>query len=765
MTFCYMGASDFLRSRLLLLAVAIATGIGALVGIQLMDSRAALLNRAQAANMNLLFTVSHVMDSALQAADRSLRYTVSMTAQLERMAIENGADQEGVYEALRDARKDLFYPQLVDERYGVQVILDDKGTVVTTSRQTPSRRINFSHRPYFLAHLHQSNLGFYLSSPFVSEFDDQPSVAMSRRWEREDGSFGGVVVQTLKLASLNSLFSSFQLGPDSGISVLLKDGSVLTHFPYDADMMSKSVEGMDWFNRFRRHRQGSYTGLAGLGPVEGLHVYRTLDNYPVILTVTQASDTLLEPWVHNARWLGLATLILMGACVWLAWLAEQRMAAQRLAAARLGRARQELQTIVESLPVLVSYWDDQLINRMANTAHREWTGLWPEEMLGKHGSIWLDEEQLRRLQPRFDAVLAGDAQLFEWELRDIKGNLRHVIVNYIPDRQNGVVKGFFAMVTDITDRRVVEVALLDEKERFRVILESIKDGVITTTRDGQILYLNPAAAEMIGWSLHEVRGKLIDQVMKLEDPHGIAQRSILRDVLATEKALEGRVEQVLIGPRGERTHIESWAAPIFDEQGQMRGAVNVFHEIGQVRKMANRMAHLAQHDALTGLPNRRMLDQAGERSLAVARGLDRGLAVLYLDLDGFKQVNDEYGHAVGDELLIAVTRRLARQLRAADRLYRQGGDEFVVWAESVQNLEEAERLSQRLIECCQTPVSCASGHFTVTLSIGISLFPDDGDEPGELIQRADRGMYAAKNAGRNQYARVSLEVSGRENVQ
>src|SRR5690606_18692866 len=119
--------------------------------------------------------------------------------------------------------------------------------------------------------------------------------------------------------------------------------------------------------------------------------------------------------------------------------------------------------------------------------------------------------------------------------------------------------------------------------------------------------------------------------------------------------------------------------------------------------------------------------------------------------DGFKQVNDEYGHAVGDELLIASTRRLSRQLRATDRLYRQGGDEFVVLMNSIADVREAEQLAMRLITCCQSAVSTSAGPFSVTVSIGLAVYPNDATELGDLIQKADRGMYAAKNAGRNCY--------------
>ena len=134
------------------------------------------------------------------------------------------------------------------------------------------------------------------------------------------------------------------------------------------------------------------------------------------------------------------------------------------------------------------------------------------------------------------------------------------------------------------------------------------------------------------------------------------------------------------------------------------------------------------------------------------------LAVLYLDLDGFKQVNDEYGHAIGDKLLVAVTRRMSARLRASDSLYRQGGDEFVVLMERVAAYEEAERLAMRLIESCQLPVGISGQRFTVTVSIGISLYPDDAANLTDLVQHADRGMYAAKGRGRNRHARIDRSL-------
>src|SRR5690606_3022209 len=430
--------------------------------------------------------------------------------------------------------------------------------------------------------------------------------------------------------------------------------------------------------------------------------------------------------------------------------------AQRGTAQQLRQAQHELRTILDGLPVMIGYWDKNLVNRMSNEAHREWLGREPSQMVGRHIDDLLTPERRALLQPHIDRALAGEPQYFESVLPDQAGRPRYASSIFIPDYDGGQVKGFFVMVTDVSKRKKAEVALFQEKERFRIILDSIKDGVITTNPEGKIRYVNPAAAALIGWGLDEARGKPIESVMRIEAPEGGPPNSCpLRDALNSRKALQKKVEHVLISRDGTRTHIEHSSAPLLDEQGQLSGAVLVFHEAGHGRAIANKMTHLAQHDALTGLPNRRRLDLVGNAALEAAKAEGRCLAVLYLDLDGFKQVNDAYGHAVGDDLLIAVTRRLSARLRSSDGLYRQGGDEFIVLMTDVASLDEARRLADRLIESCRSPVSVAGIPLAVTVSIGIGLYPDDADDLATLILRSDRAMYMAKNSGRNRYVCVS----------
>src|SRR5690606_32331201 len=147
--------------------------------------------------------------------------------------------------------------------------------------------------------------------------------------------------------------------------------------------------------------------------------------------------------------------------------------------------------IVDSIPVLVAYWDKNLINRMSNIAHQQWFGLKPEEILGRHIKDVVGEQPFMESRRHFETALAGAVHSFERPLTDANGTLRHIVVTLVPDWEAGVVKGLFVLAADVTDIKETEMALFQQKERFRVILQSINDGVITSDPEGRVIYLNP----------------------------------------------------------------------------------------------------------------------------------------------------------------------------------------------------------------------------------------------------------------------------------
>jgi diguanylate cyclase (GGDEF)-like protein len=197
--------------------------------------------------------------------------------------------------------------------------------------------------------------------------------------------------------------------------------------------------------------------------------------------------------------------------------------------------------------------------------------------------------------------------------------------------------------------------------------------------------------------------------------------------------------------------IEDSAAPIHDRHGRTTGAVIVFHDVSAARQMSAQLAHLAQHDFLTDLPNRLLLRDRLQQALSSARRRGGQVAVLFLDLDRFKHVNDSLGHSVGDRLLQEVATRLRHSVRRSDTVGRLGGDEFVVVLPELTALENAGTSAAKLLSALTVPYSIGSDHLHVPASIGISVYPDDAEDADTLLGNADTAMYHAKQDGRNTY--------------
>ena len=208
---------------------------------------------------------------------------------------------------------------------------------------------------------------------------------------------------------------------------------------------------------------------------------------------------------------------------------------------------------------------------------------------------------------------------------------------------------------------------------------------------------------------------------------------------------------ILVRRDGFESAVEDSAAPIHDRSGKVTGAVIVFHDVSAARAMSQKMAHLAQHDFLTDLPNRTRLNHRIANASALDRRHRRQRAVLFLDLDGFKHVNDTLGHRIGDALLQSIAQRMVACVRGADTVSRQGGDEFVILLSEIGHARDAALSAEKLLLALAAPHSISGNELQLTASIGISVYPDDGEDAETLIRCADTAMYQAKKKGRNNY--------------
>lgn len=286
----------------------------------------------------------------------------------------------------------------------------------------------------------------------------------------------------------------------------------------------------------------------------------------------------------------------------------------------------------------------------------------------------------------------------------------------------------------------------------QISLESIGDGVLVVNPQGKVIYLNRVAETLTGWPRGVAIGCSVEQVFLIVN--GTTRQrepSPSQRAIDEGQAVELALGSVLIRRDGTDIAIEDSAAPILNHLGKTAGAVIVFHDASQSRSAIQEMSHLAQHDFLTGLPNRVLLMERLTQAIGMANRHNKQVALLFLDLDNFKTINDSHGHSAGDQLLREVAADIEACLRATDTVSRHGGDEFIVLLTEIEDSQSAAQIAEKLLARFAEPRVVEGQEVQVTLSIGISVYPESGIDAETLMGNADNAMYASKEAGRNSY--------------
>jgi diguanylate cyclase (GGDEF)-like protein/PAS domain S-box-containing protein len=314
----------------------------------------------------------------------------------------------------------------------------------------------------------------------------------------------------------------------------------------------------------------------------------------------------------------------------------------------------------------------------------------------------------------------------------------------------------------MVERAGIAEALYDEKERAQVTLNSIGDAVMSTDVWGQVTYLNVVAENLTGWSREEAAGHPVAEVFRIIDAAtGEAAQNPIALAIREDKTVALTPNCVLIRRDGVEAAIEDSTAPIHDRRGQVTGAVMVFHDVSTARALSSKMSHLAQHDNLTDLPNRLLFSDRLTEAIAMAHRYRRKLAVLFLDVDRFKHINDSLGHDIGDRLLQSMARRVRACVRSSDTVSRQGGDEFVILLTEVTHTQDAAVSAEKILLALRAPHRIDPHDVNVTASIGIATYPDDGTEVETLMKHADFALLHAKDSGRNNYQFFKPDMNAR----
>ena len=381
--------------------------------------------------------------------------------------------------------------------------------------------------------------------------------------------------------------------------------------------------------------------------------------------------------------------------------------------------------ILAGIPGMVAYWDRDLRNHLANDAYVEFFGLTPEQMHGMHIRDVLGPKLYELNLPYMERALAGEEQLFDREIPTPSGALRYTQASYVPDVIDGEVRGFFVLVTDITARRAAEIALAEERERFRTLFESVPIGALILGPGGRIVDLNAAAVTLVSRSREQLTEMTVLDITHPDDRDETAER-LAR--IASGDIDAFHLEKRFLNADGETIWTQVDATRL--ASGDDWRLVEQIQDVSERHHHEQQLMHLADHDALTGLLNRRALARELDRLQSTAERYGHDGALLLVDLDHFKNVNDTLGHKAGDEVIVGAADLLRARARDTDIVGRLGGDEFAILLPR-GTAEEAEELARSLIAIFSGWVPFpATPETRVTASIGVAeLAPaQSGDE-------------------------------------
>jgi diguanylate cyclase (GGDEF)-like protein/PAS domain S-box-containing protein len=318
-------------------------------------------------------------------------------------------------------------------------------------------------------------------------------------------------------------------------------------------------------------------------------------------------------------------------------------------------------------------------------------------------------------------------------------------------------RGLLRALRYAAERKVMEDILFEEKERAQITLGCIGDGVVSTDSQGNVTFLNPVAEKMSGWGLKEAAGRPIGEVIRIVGT--LSGKEDIEVLLPGSTTVHTLADRMLICRDGSPIQIEDSTSTIYDRQGVANGSVIVFRDVSINRVMAQKLAYAAEHDYLTDLPNRLLLNDRIAQAIGILQRHPGHLALLFLDMDGFKHINDSLGHPTGDKLLQAIGKRLVQCVRLSDTVSRQGGDEFVVLLSEIEHPYDVTIAVKRMLQTIAEPYLIDGHELHVTTSIGVCVYPGDGVDAETLIKNADTAMYQAKQNGRHNYRFFQLAMN------
>jgi diguanylate cyclase (GGDEF)-like protein/PAS domain S-box-containing protein len=638
--------------------------------------------------------------------------------------------------------------------------IDANGKGVATSNQLPIIGVDYTDRDYFLFHKNgdgTSPYQLYISGPSLGKVSNQKLLFISRRVEDKQGRFLGIIVAPLDVARFVAVFENSRITDDVSISLIHRNGRLIARAPQVEAAFNLDLSGSVLFAHLKDSPTGTFRAASMVDQISRVFSYRALSNLPLIIAVGGTDKDAV--WFASPTFIvgsaGLALLLLlillsgMFALKSYAKLEERELRYRQLynssreMETKLSVSEERLRLIADNLPIMITYVDceerytftNQLFDQVFEISQQAALGKTVEEVVGP--AVYAIS------RPHLHKALTGQMVYFERPLETSKG-VRWDGISYVPDFDPASqVRGLFVMAEDITARRASEATM----KLATLMYENSSEGMMVTDADGKILSVNPAFSRLSGYSEDEVKGHWAYELTSGRQDQDFFRR--MQNALRHNGEWEGEVWHQ--NKQGEHYLVSMRFNAVFDENGQAYRRVALFCDITKKKATEELIWRQANFDALTGLPNRRMFQERMRQEIRKAERSSLPMALVFIDLDGFKAVNDTFGHSMGDLLLKEAANRLSHCVRGTDVVSRLGGDEFTVIAGELNDSGDVQRIAQGILSSLAAPFLLGQETAHISASIGIALFPDDATDPEILLKNADQAMYFAKQHGRNCY--------------
>lgn len=651
------------------------------------------------------------------------------------------------------------------------VIVSPDGTLFAASGRFPIGPVPVGDREYFRHHANSTDSGTYISAPVTSRLDGAWLLVLSRRISNPDGSLKMIVCLALDLDYFNRFYKTLDIGGEnSRVLIVRDDGTILMNFPFTDKVMLRHMKDSPLITTYLpRSSQGIFESDRDIFTHSPCVVaYKKSRFHPLVSVISMSRNAILEPWRGRAFRHGsgaAASMLLVVAMAWilLANLKRVERTNSDLTAkqAALLSSEQRYERLVNSLDGIV--WEHDPAKDLftfISSQVEQITGHKRYHLLGEPG-FWLDHIHPDDRERVFDFYRAGmernEDHQSEYRFLTADGEIIWIsdIISLIKDLDGRTIRT--GIMLDVTER----IRARQEMELAAHVFEQSKQSIVITDREGTILRVNGYFTELSGYTAEEAVGKT-PRILKSQRQDDAFYAELWKGLLAKGE-WSGEIWNRKKNGDGFAAMLS--ITSVRNKEGTILYYIGIVQDITQQKLSSERIYHLAHYDILTDLANRQNFNDRLNLALRQAERSGRQIAILFLDLDDFKKVNDILGHHAGDLLLQEAAQRLLGCVRKTDSVARLGGDEFAIMLEDIHQPDHVERVAQKIILAVSAPVELEGTTVCVGVSIGISIYPGDGEDVVSLCKNADTAMYRAKAMGKNRCqffdAAMAIEVANR----